>query len=134
MSNSVVSAAFGSQRSSALVHVVRALAVPLSLCLWAPACRANDPTDAAARVPPIAYVSPLPGAAAALPQRVGSWRDSNDLAGRIGGWRAYAREAQSRGSGAAAPDAGVAAPAAAAAPPVAPRAAPAASAAPPHKH
>ncbi len=27
-------------------------------------------------------------------QPVGSWREANDLVGRIGGWQAYAREAQ----------------------------------------
>lgn len=134
MSNRVVSATPGSHHAGVRAHLVRALVLPLSLGLWVPAIGANDPTDAAARVPPVVYVSPLPGAAAATPQRVGSWRDANDLTGRIGGWRAYAREAQDRGSGAAVPGA---APAASAAPasPAARRAAPAAtSAAPAHKH
>ena len=30
-------------------------------------------------------------------QPVGSWREANDLVGRIGGWQAYAREGQSEG-------------------------------------
>lgn len=29
-------------------------------------------------------------------QEVMSWRDANDTVGRIGGWRAYAREAQAQ--------------------------------------
>ncbi|MBC7938909.1 MAG: hypothetical protein H7Z19_03950 [Chitinophagaceae bacterium] len=31
-------------------------------------------------------------------QPVGSWRDANDTVGRVGGWRAYAREAAGNGS------------------------------------
>jgi len=31
-------------------------------------------------------------------QPVGSWRQANDLVGRIGGWQAYAREGQGGGS------------------------------------
>jgi hypothetical protein len=134
MSNRAVSATLGSQRAGVRAHVVRALVLPLSLGSWLPATGANDPTDAATRVPPVVYVSPLPGAVAATPQRVGSWRDANDLTGRIGGWRAYAREAQDRGSGAAVPGAATAPPAAPVSPAAA-RAAPAASSpAPAHKH
>ena len=54
----------------------------------------RDPGDAAAFVPHLAYVSPMAAASGSAPSRVGSWRDANDLTGRIGGWRAYAREAQ----------------------------------------
>lgn len=141
MSISRVTAASGPQRPGTQVRrLACVLALPIGLAAWASSARANDPGDAAARVPPVVYVSPLPGAAAAAPERVGSWRDANDVTGRIGGWRAYAREAQGRGSSAASAGAASvnAAPAAASAPSVAPRAAPAASssAAPasPHKH
>ena len=52
-----------------------------------------DPLDANAPVPPLSRQSslstPLPLGEAA----VGSWRDANDTVNRIGGWRAYAREA-----------------------------------------
>ena len=34
-------------------------------------------------------------------QPVGSWREANDRVGRIGGWRAYAREAQGGGAASA---------------------------------
>jgi hypothetical protein len=52
-----------------------------------------DPSDAAAPVAPMVYRSSL-----ATYQRLGepeplSWREANDRVGRIGGWRAYAREA-----------------------------------------
>ena len=40
------------------------------------------------------YVSPLQTYMAYADQPVGSWREANDLVGRIGGWRAYAREVQ----------------------------------------
>ncbi len=135
MSNRVVFAALGLHRASARTHVVGALVLPLGLGLCITAVGAGDPSDAAVPVPRVVYASPLPGVAAATPQRVGSWRDANDLTGRIGGWRAYAREAQDRSSGAATPPAAVTAPSAAPVSPAANRAAPAASAAAPaHKH
>lgn len=135
MSNGVVLAALGLHRASARPHVAGALVLPLGLGLCIPAVGADDPSNAAAPVPQVVYVSPLPGVAAATPQRVGSWRDANDLTGRIGGWRAYAREAQDRSSGAATPPAALTAPSTAPASPAANRAAPAASTvAPAHKH
>jgi hypothetical protein len=43
----------------------------------------------------LSYASPLSGYRAWDDQQVKSWRDANDRVGRIGGWRAYSREAQS---------------------------------------
>ena len=40
------------------------------------------------------YVSPLRAYKAYADQPVESWREANDRVGRIGGWRAYAKEAQ----------------------------------------
>ena len=40
------------------------------------------------------YVSPLRAYKAYVDQPVESWREANDRVGRIGGWRAYAKEAQ----------------------------------------
>lgn len=53
-----------------------------------------DPLDALASVPAPAYVSAFeryrrPGDDGPI-----AWREANDLAARIGGWRVYAREAQ----------------------------------------
>ena len=105
---------------------------PLALAQGTPL---RDPTDPKAAVPAIVYTSPMPRAPGAAPVPVGSWRDANELAGRIGGWRAYLREAQApdparevqapgpAGSAAAAP----------AATPTQPTAPPA-SAPAPHKH
>ena len=57
---------------------------------------ARDPANRAAPVLPLDYRSPFathvdPGAA-----EVGPWKATNDTVGRIGGWRAYAREAAGR--------------------------------------
>lgn len=54
---------------------------------------AADPLQAGAAVPPVAYNSPLARYRAASDVEVGSWREANDTVTRIGGWRAYAREA-----------------------------------------
>lgn len=64
------------------------------------------------------YVSPLRTYKAYADQPVESWREANDRVGRIGGWRAYAKEAQSgeaaKESAAPTPSAAPAAPAASA--------------------
>jgi hypothetical protein len=52
-----------------------------------------DPLQPGAAVPPAAYTSPLARYRAARDVEVGSWREVNDTVTRIGGWRAYAREA-----------------------------------------
>jgi hypothetical protein len=54
---------------------------------------ARDPANAAERVPAARYESPFAGYRRQREEPVGSWRDANDTVGRIGGWRAYAREA-----------------------------------------
>ena len=53
-----------------------------------------DPMDAGASVPVTTYKSPFGTYRAQSEPEVAPWRDSNDTAARIGGWRAYAREAQ----------------------------------------
>ncbi|MFY9811192.1 hypothetical protein [Aquabacterium sp.] len=52
-----------------------------------------QPWQAHAPVPPARYDSPLSRYQAQRDIDVGSWREANDLTARIGGWRAYAREA-----------------------------------------
>ena len=42
--------------------------------------------------PAFPYQSAFEGYRAFREQPVGSWRQANDLVGRIGGWQAYARE------------------------------------------
>ena len=58
----------------------------------APANR-PDPSDAAATVPAINYQSPFARYHAFADEDLAPWRETNDTAARIGGWRAYAREA-----------------------------------------
>ena len=84
---------------------------PAALCATLLAAQAQtsapitrpDPLDAQARVPALVYRSslvpaPLPGADKPVP-----WRDANDTVSRIGGWRAYAREAQAPAPATSAP-------------------------------
>ena len=61
----------------------------------APLGRGPDPLDARAAVPAVGYESALTRSRRSVAQeRAVSWREANDTAARIGGWRAYAREAQ----------------------------------------
>lgn len=71
-----------------------------------------DPLDPQARVPAATYPSPLAGYRRLGEDKPVSWKAANETVHRIGGWRAYAREAQApdaapaagaRGAPAAAP-------------------------------
>lgn len=53
-----------------------------------------DPLDAVAPVPELRYSSSLQGFRAFTDDKPLPWKDANDTAARIGGWRAYAREAR----------------------------------------
>lgn len=53
-----------------------------------------DPQDAKASVPRVVYRSTLAGYLVFPDEKLGSWKEANDEVGRIGGWRAYAKEAQ----------------------------------------
>lgn len=53
-----------------------------------------DPAEPAAAVPPLAYRSTFKGYRRHAEQTPGSWRELNEQVARIGGWRAYAKEAQ----------------------------------------
>jgi hypothetical protein len=59
----------------------------------APAAR-PDPLDAKASVPALSYRSSFSRYPAFGDDRPLSWREANDAVARIGGWRAYTREAQ----------------------------------------
>lgn len=71
-----------------------ALLAALPLAQAQPAPGRPDPLDAQAQVPPAVHTSPL-----ATYRRLGDdrrvpWPEANATVNRIGGWRAYAREAQ----------------------------------------
>jgi hypothetical protein len=90
-------------------HAV-ALSAALLLCtsLAAQTAARPDPLNANAAVPALTYLSPFANhrGLGDNPKPL-SWREANETAARIGGWRVYAREAQM-------PDPAPAAPAAAA--------------------
>lgn len=76
---------------------------PATLCALAFAATAQtppstarkaDPLDASVAVPPVTYESALGRYRRAVEDKAIPWRESNDAAARIGGWRTYAREAQ----------------------------------------
>jgi hypothetical protein len=95
--------------------------LPLAAAFFVAAAAAQSPV-------PQAYGSPLADYQPFSEEEVISWREANDRVGRIGGWRAYARESQPPGT--APPAATGTAPARPAVAPAAPSATPAAPAAP----
>ena len=70
-----------------------------------------DPLDPKASVPALSYESSFLRYRLLGDEKPLSWRDANDTVTRIGGWRAYAREAQQPDPASAAPPAAPAAPA-----------------------
>ena len=89
-----------------LALVASAAELPASMSTSSKTAR-PDPLDAAAPVPRVVHRSALDGYRANRDAPVRAWKDANDEVSRIGGWRAYAREA-ARGEAAAAPSAGAA--------------------------
>lgn len=53
----------------------------------------HKPPAAAATPAPLPYTSALQGYQPFADEKVRSWKESNDTVGKIGGWRAYAKEA-----------------------------------------
>lgn len=53
-----------------------------------------DPANAEAPTVPIPYRSAFTGYRPLREESVAAWKDSNDLAAKIGGWRVYAKEAR----------------------------------------
>ena len=85
-------------------HRMPAFALAAGAALLAVAAGAQQPQPQA-EAP--AFRSALEGYQPYAEQPVAPWRESNDTVGRIGGWRAYAREAQ---QGASAPAAAASSP------------------------
>lgn len=73
--------------------VLCVVAAALFISTAAQAQPLRDASDANAPVPPTLYRSAFADYRANTTQAPGSWRQANDTAGRIGGWRAYARQA-----------------------------------------
>jgi hypothetical protein len=62
-----------------------------------------DPLDPKAAVPPLRHESALRAYRRATDEPRADWKQANDLTARIGGWRAYAREAAAPDKPASAP-------------------------------
>ncbi len=82
------------QRFLAAWALSLAAAAPPAWAQSAPNSSMADPQDAKAPVPPVIYRSPLANYRVLSDDTVTSWKETNDNVGRIGGWRAYAKEAQ----------------------------------------
>ncbi len=78
-----------SVRARALSFAVAAAVAPYGAAQPAP----PDPAAASAPVPPVQYRSLLAGYRSFADVTPTPWRQANDTAAAIGGWRAYAREA-----------------------------------------
>ena len=82
-----------------VVPAAMALAL-LAVAASAVVAQTLPPAASAASAPPgsastkLVYRSAFEGYRPHTDQPVGSWQKANDLVGRIGGWRAYAREGQ----------------------------------------
>ena len=75
------------------VCLLAAIAATASAQTMAPLPPAADPANAQAAVPPAMHRSAFAGYRRhAEPAPIG-WKEANDTVARIGGWRAYAREA-----------------------------------------
>lgn len=70
-----------------------ALTAALTPARAEPGAGQPDPLNARAEVPALTYASPLAGYRSVGELKLGSWKEANDTVTRIGGWRAYAREA-----------------------------------------
>ena len=72
-----------------------AASAPTRAAAVAPASASANPADApaAAQAASGTYRSAFDGYQAFGEERVLPWKDVNDIAGKIGGWRAYAKEA-----------------------------------------
>ena len=84
-------------RSSLVVWLLSAASLSslASPALWAQTTAPKpDPSDAGVSVPPVIYDASFARYRAFAEQEVAPWKETNDTAGRIGGWRVYAREAR----------------------------------------
>lgn len=72
---------------------VAALLIAAPLAPAQDASRRTDPLDPQARVPAVTHRSALAGYRPLDDRRV-PWKEANETVNRIGGWRAYTREAQ----------------------------------------
>lgn len=80
--------------SLALLSVLPALALAQAGPASGGAAAPVAPPAAATSTAPAEYRSAFEGYQPYTEEKIISWKEANDLTGRIGGWRAYAKEAQ----------------------------------------
>lgn len=87
-------------------HAAVRLAV-MALSLWTYSANAQGPAPSTSSAPqtmtetaPAAFRSALEGYQPYTDEKTVNWKEANDTAGRIGGWREYAKEASQPESGA----------------------------------
>lgn len=80
--------------SLALLFVLPALALAQAGPASGSAVAPGAPIAAATSPAPAEYRSAFEGYQPYTEEKTISWKEANDLTGRIGGWRAYAKEAQ----------------------------------------
>lgn len=93
--------------------VLPLVAVSAALSAHAQTAGSAPVASSSATPPVLTFESAFTDYQAYTDQRVGSWKEANDTVGRIGGWRAYAKEASeptSTVSPAATPPAGASTP------------------------
>jgi hypothetical protein len=95
---------------SALLSLAARFAVPLAVPVAVLSAAAPgmaqprpDPLDATVSVPALTYRSSLGSFRALGDDKSVPWKEANDTTARIGGWRAYAREARAPAPAASAP-------------------------------
>ena len=92
-----------------ILSALPSIAVLVAVLTVAAPCMAQprpDPLDATAPVPALSYRSSLTSYRAFGDDKPVPWKEANDTTARIGGWRAYAREARAPDPTASAPVAG----------------------------
>ncbi len=80
--------------AAALLCLVGVTPLALTSSLAQTTVQRAEPADAAASVPSVVHRPAFADYRGYVDQEVGSWKETNDTAGRIGGWRVYAREAR----------------------------------------
>lgn len=76
------------------IAILIAAGVAAALSLPGASIAAPDPTDEKNTVPPIRYQSPFRDYKPLGDDKAIPWKAANDEVSRIGGWRAYAKQAQ----------------------------------------
>lgn len=89
-----------------LRFISKPLALLVALASW-PGAQAQSPAQAspAPASSPVEFRSSFEGYQPYTEEKIINWKEANDRVGRIGGWRAYAKEAQQPSGGSAPPEA-----------------------------